>query len=56
MTESPYPAAQVNAVLDKHDILGGLELPDGSILWCATECNTKEEIDRMISILKEELA
>ncbi|MCR5448220.1 MAG: aminomethyl-transferring glycine dehydrogenase subunit GcvPA [Solobacterium sp.] len=56
VTDSPYPAAQVNAVLDKHDILGGLQLPDGSILWCVTECNTKEEIDRMVSILKEELA
>ncbi len=56
VTESPWPASRVNAVLDKHDILGGLELPDGSILWCATECNTKEEIDRMVSILKEELA
>ena len=56
VTESPWPASRVNAVLDKHEILGGLELPDGEILWCATECNTKEEIDRMVSILKEELA
>ena len=40
--------------LSKHGILGGYPL-EGSdrrqLLWCATELNTKEEIDSMIQIL-----
>ncbi len=56
VTECPAEAARVNAVLAENGILGGLELADGTMLWCATECNTKEEIDRMVSILKEALA
>jgi len=34
-------------------ILGGLPLGDGRILWCATEMNTKEEMDKLASICKE---
>ena len=40
-------------LLAKHDILGGLPLANGDILWCATEMTTKEEIDEMIRILEE---
>ena len=32
--------------LDEEDILGGLPLGNGEILWCATEMNTKADIDR----------
>lgn len=39
--------------LEDHGILGGYPLNDRQILWCATEVNTKEEIDTLISILKE---
>ncbi len=38
--------------LEKHDILGGYPVEDG-ILWCATEMNSKEQIDQMVSIVKE---
>lgn len=42
--------------LNKHEILGGLPLVgklDGNILWCATELNSKEEIDELIDRIKE---
>ena len=41
--------------LSRHGILGGLPLPDGGILWCATEMNTKEEMDQLALILKKEV-
>lgn len=44
------------AALSQRGILGGYPLSgkdEGHILWCATEMNTKEEIDTLISILKE---
>jgi glycine dehydrogenase subunit 1 len=40
-------------------ILGGYPLEGdrkGDILWCATEMNTKEEIDGLITVMKEVLA
>lgn len=42
------------AKLERHGILGGLPLPEGGLLWCATEQNTKEEIDRLAGLLEEE--
>ena len=42
--------------LDKHGMLGGYPLRgelDRALLWCATEANSKEEIDRVVEILKE---
>ena len=47
-----YDAGQVLKALSDHDILGGLPLPDGGILWCATEMNTKEEMDELVRIVK----
>lgn len=41
--------------LEQEGILGGLPLSDGGILWCATEKNTKEDIDRMVGIIRKEL-
>ena len=48
-------AEQILARLDRDDILGGLPLEDGKMLWCATEMNTPEEIDRVAAIVKEVL-
>jgi glycine dehydrogenase subunit 1 len=45
--------------LEKRGILGGYPLTGeqkGDILWCATEMNTKEEIDELITVMKEVLA
>lgn len=55
VTTCPYDADEVMKILAGNDILGGLVLSKHEILWCATEMNTKEETDRMVSLLKEAL-
>ena len=42
--------------LDEKGILGGLPLGENRILWCCTEKNTRAELDRAVSIVKEVLA
>ncbi len=54
VTECADPGAVLSA-LKKHGILGGLPLGDGRILWCATEMNTKQEMDMTADIVKEVL-
>ncbi len=49
-------AGRILAALEKEDILGGLPLGGGKILWCATEMNTREEMDTLAGIVKEVLA
>lgn len=51
-TTSPIAPIALQKALDAHNILGGLPLPDGNILWCATELNGKDCIDRLIHIIK----
>ena len=46
----------VLAALDEAGILGGLPLGEDELLWCATEKNTRAELDRAVSIVKEVLA
>lgn len=41
--------------LEEHGILGGLKLSDREILWCATEVNTREEMDETASIVRNVL-
>lgn len=53
VTACPIDPIQLMMRLEEHRILGGLPLPDGSILWCVTEMNTKEEMDTVVSLLKE---
>lgn len=55
VTDSARPANEINDVLKQCGIVGGLVLPDGGMLWCATELNTREEIDFLIEMLKEVL-
>ncbi len=58
-TTCPVDTGKVLAELEKNGILGGLPLSgeqDGCLLWCVTEMNTKEEIDRLAGILKEACA
>ncbi len=45
-------AAKVLEVLEEEDILGGLMLDDHRILWCVTEMTAKEELDRVVDILR----
>ena len=48
-------AQAILKALDEKDMLGGLPLGGGKLLWCATEMNTREEIDRAAAIVKEVL-
>ncbi|NLP33920.1 MAG: aminomethyl-transferring glycine dehydrogenase subunit GcvPA [Clostridiales bacterium] len=56
VTSCPGNVNKVLGELERHGILGGYPLTgkhEGHILWCATEVNTKEEIDTLVAILKE---
>lgn len=52
VSRCPVPPEKLMARLEAEDILGGLPV-EGGILWCATEKNTKAELDRVIAIAKE---
>lgn len=52
LTECPAGPDKLLAALDEAGILGGLPV-DGGILWCATELNTKEEMDEVARIAGE---
>ena len=52
VTDTPVPAEQALEALEAHGILGGLPV-EGGILWCATEKNTKAQMDALIAVLKE---
>ena len=45
-------AQDINDALKEYSITGGLVLEDGGMLWCATEMNSKQEIDYLIDDLK----
>lgn len=51
VTECPDADAVLSALAEK-GILGGLKV-DGGILWCATEMNSRSQIDTLVTILKE---
>ncbi len=50
VTDCPVDPAKLCAALEEQGILGGLPV-DGGILWCATELNRKEEMDRLLPSL-----
>ncbi|MDR2618058.1 MAG: aminomethyl-transferring glycine dehydrogenase subunit GcvPA [Treponema sp.] len=41
--------------LEGRGILGGYPLGDNRLLWCVTEVNARDDIDRAVRILKEEM-
>ena len=55
----PEPAAELNAHLLAHDIIGGYDLGqdhpqlENHMLIAVTEMNTKEEIDDLVDVLAE---
>ena len=53
VTVSEVKAEIILDALEKKGILGGLPLGEYEILWCATEKNTKTEIDLTAGIVKE---
>ena len=52
-TTCPCKPEKLMAGLADRGILGGLPLENGSILWCATEMNTKDEIDALERAIRE---
>ena len=56
VTDGPLSSHKVEDVLSSHGILSGLPLDETGILWCVTETSTKNDLDRVVSILKEVLA
>ena len=52
VTECP-DAEKLLSALRAEGILGGLPLEGGRMLWCATEMNTREEMDRVAAIVRE---
>jgi hypothetical protein len=52
VTETPIPAEAALSALAAKGILGGLPA-EGGILWCATEMNSKADIDELVDALKE---
>ena len=52
ITKCPMDSYKLMEKLEESGILGGLPV-DGGILWCVTEMNTKEDIDRLCTILRE---
>ncbi|MBR0156872.1 MAG: aminomethyl-transferring glycine dehydrogenase subunit GcvPA [Clostridia bacterium] len=52
VVDTELPAEQINEELKEMGIVGGYILPDGGMLWCATEMNSKEDIDFLIDMLK----
>ncbi len=53
VTVSPVKAETILAALEEKGILGGLPIGEYEILWCATEKNTKAEIEQAAAIVKE---
>ncbi len=56
VTSSGVETDIVMKALEEEGILGGYPLSgerEGQILWCCTEMNTKEEMDKVIAVLKE---
>ncbi len=54
--DCPVDSALLLKALDQHGYLGGLPLEGNRLLWCATERNTKAEMDAMITLIQEVLA
>ena len=52
LTHAPANTDQVLKALEDAGILGGLPV-EGGILWCATERNTKTQIDLLVETLKK---
>ena len=50
ITDCPCGSKELMDALAEEGILGGLPITDNAVLWCATEMNTKNDIDRLVEI------
>lgn len=53
VTTTPVAAEKVEALLAENGILAGLPLAGDRMLWCVTECATKDDLDRVVALLEE---
>lgn len=53
VTSSPVESSKLMDTLEAKGILGGLPLSENHILWCATEMNTKEDMDELVSVCND---
>ena len=53
VTKTPVDTSEILKALEEKGILGGLPLAADEMLWCATEKNSRKEIDDMVQLLKE---
>ena len=53
VTTGDADSGRILKALEEQGILGGLALSHKEILWCATEQNTKAEMDQVVRIVKE---
>ena len=53
VTTCPCKPEKLLSGLAKRGILGPLPLEDGNLLWCATEMNTRDEIDALEQAIRE---
>lgn len=51
VTSCPTDSSDILKKLEDNGILGGLPLDGNRILWCVTEKNTKDDMDRLCDIL-----
>ena len=56
VTRCPVEPEKLLGRLEAAGYLGGLPLENGDLLWCATEQNTKQEIDSLAALVKEVLS
>lgn len=52
VTEGPLDSDTIESLLSNEGILSGLPLDENGMLWCVTETSMKEDLDRVVTILK----
>lgn len=53
VTEAPTDTQKLMEHLESNGVLGGLPIEDNGILWCTTEMNSKEDMDKLVALCKE---
>lgn len=55
VTVSDVSASRILEICDEHQILAGYPVGENEILWCATEMNSKADIDYLVKCIKDAL-
>ena len=53
VTKSRQNADDIIKKCEDNNILAGLKLSENEILWCVTEMNDKEQMDKLVKLLTE---